>query len=374
VTEGTPLDIEDPYNDVPNKVLSSAGDAFVQGVLVVRGMGNAVGLPGNVFADNYYGDGSNLTGVVTSSFATDIYPTVSNTYNLGANTNTIKDVYIAGKIDLGTKVIEPYLDGVSFGSPLYPNSGLWDSTNAIGVHLDNRQLIASDGSSSMIDWSNVGTSGNYYFSSGILQGDGSGLTNIAGVWKDNGDGTIEPTTNSNRVLINGATDDATSALQVAGQIYSNTGISVGGLPDYGQLLWLNGAGSGTEAIARLNNIDGDAWFDATSGHYQGFRFGFNQSYWQWTAGIDSTDNDTFGFYPGAAQPYGSFALKLLQSGRVLMNSATDDTTSALIVSGVINTDTGYSVGASTGYTGDLNDSTSTKIADVVGGIITAVYY
>jgi hypothetical protein len=187
-------------------------------------------------------------------------------------------------------------------------------------------------------------------------------------------GTPALSITSGRVLINGATDDAASALQVAGVIYSNTGLAVGGLPDYGQLLWLNGAGSGTEAVARLNNIDGDAWFDATSGHYQGFRFGFNQSYWQWTAGIDSTDYDTFGFYPGAAQPYGSFALKLLQSGRVLINSATDDTTSALIVSGVINTDTGYSVGASTGYTGDLNDSTSTKIADVVGGIITAVYY
>lgn len=32
------------------------------------------------------------------------------------------------------------------------------------------------------------------------------------------------------------------------------------------------------------------------------------------------------------------------------------------------------VNGSAGYTGDLNDSTSTKIADVVGGIITAVYY
>jgi hypothetical protein len=136
-----------------------------------------------------------------------------------------------------------------------------------------------------------------------------------------------------RVLINGATDDTTSALQVAGQIYSDTGISVGGLPDYGQLLWLNGAGSGTEAVARINNIDGDAWFDATSGHYQGFRFGFNQSYWQWTVGIDHTDNDTLGFYQGAAQPYGSFALKLLQDGRVLINSAVDDTTSALQVAG-----------------------------------------
>lgn len=35
---------------------------------------------------------------------------------------------------------------------------------------------------------------------------------------------------------------------------------------------------------------------------------------------------------------------------------------------------GYKVGGVAGYTGDLNDSSSTKIADVVGGIITAVYY
>lgn len=34
----------------------------------------------------------------------------------------------------------------------------------------------------------------------------------------------------------------------------------------------------------------------------------------------------------------------------------------------------YYAGGVQGYTGDLNDSTSTKIADVVGGIITAVYY
>lgn len=34
----------------------------------------------------------------------------------------------------------------------------------------------------------------------------------------------------------------------------------------------------------------------------------------------------------------------------------------------------FRVGGVDGYTGDLNDSTSTKIADVVGGIITAVYF
>ncbi len=42
--------------------------------------------------------------------------------------------------------------------------------------------------------------------------------------------------------------------------------------------------------------------------------------------------------------------------------------------GIVNVTGSYSVNGTTGYTGDLNDSTSTKIADVVGGIITAVYY
>lgn len=35
---------------------------------------------------------------------------------------------------------------------------------------------------------------------------------------------------------------------------------------------------------------------------------------------------------------------------------------------------GYSVNSNPGYTGALNDSTSTLIADVVGGIITTVYF
>lgn len=34
----------------------------------------------------------------------------------------------------------------------------------------------------------------------------------------------------------------------------------------------------------------------------------------------------------------------------------------------------FSVNSTPGYTGDLNDSTSTKIADVVSGLITTVYY
>jgi len=49
-----------------------------------------------------------------------------------------------------------------------------------------------------------------------------------------------------------------------------------------------------------------------------------------------------------------------------------DQTYAINATGNIFVTNGASSGI--GYTGDLNDSTSAKIADVVSGIITAVYY
>jgi hypothetical protein len=49
------------------------------------------------------------------------------------------------------------------------------------------------------------------------------------------------------------------------------------------------------------------------------------------------------------------------------------TSGAIQAGGVVEASGFYATGIA-GYSGPLNDSTSTQIADVVGGIITAVYY
>lgn len=86
---------------------------------------------------------------------------------------------------------------IDFNNALNITSGVIGDNAAGGgngvqsVNVNNRILYAADGVTGMIDWSNSGTSGNYYFSGGILQGDGSGLTNIAGgYWTDSGNGYI----------------------------------------------------------------------------------------------------------------------------------------------------------------------------------------
>lgn len=63
---------------------------------------------------------------------------------------------------------------------------LHDSSNLFAIDWQNRLLTASNGSTNLIDFSNVNANGNYYFSSGILQGNGSGLTNVRGVWTTSG--------------------------------------------------------------------------------------------------------------------------------------------------------------------------------------------
>jgi hypothetical protein len=339
--------------DVANGSISANsgyfGNLYTQSGYSTIAVINDLGMTANIFMGNYgirdvnseYGNSGQVlssTGSATDwidspwvgTATSSLIPDTDATYDLGAMYYAWKDLYVGGYLYGANQ------GGMNIGSNMRFGSGITikDSSDYTSIDPYNRILYASDGSTSVLTWA------------------------------------------GGRALFNGATDDYTSALQVNGQIYSNTGISVGGLPDYGQLLWLNGGGTGTEAVARLNNIDGDAWFDATAGHYQGFRFGYNQSYWQWTVGIDHTDNDTLGFYQGAAQPYGSFALKLLQDGRVLINSATDDTTSALQVNGDVNITGDYLVnGVAIGggwvgtATSDLDMSTyAIKFAS--GGLIT----
>ncbi len=58
-------------------------------------------------------------------------------------------------------------NGVVVGAPSTPS-----------VDFNSHFIYASDGTTNLIDYSNSSSFGNYYFSGGILQGDGSGLTDV----------------------------------------------------------------------------------------------------------------------------------------------------------------------------------------------------
>jgi hypothetical protein len=101
----------------------------------------------------------------------------------------------------------------------------------------------------------------------------------------------------------------------------------------------------------------------------------NQQMW---FGYDTTGE--FGMLQCIKQYTGWVPLYLSSYSRTLIGTTTDDLTNTLQVGGTINaagdinTEMAFSCIGNVGYTGDLNDSANNKIADVVGGIIIAVYY
>jgi len=99
------------------------------------------------------------------------------------------DIHSSSSFYLGGSVYDDNeLESVNpTGRTLFDSSGNtnvdWQNTQlksggTLGLHWGNRKLVSDDGSTSMLDWSNTGTAGNYYFASGKLIGDGSGLTSI----------------------------------------------------------------------------------------------------------------------------------------------------------------------------------------------------
>ena len=88
------------------------------------------------------------------------------------------------------------------------------------------------------------------------------------------------------------------------------------------------------------------------------------------AGYNNTDSDKLHIGNNSTQDLieGDFSAKTIKFNTDSTSSDAFDVTSGMQFDGDLSPDGGVS----TGYTGDLNDSTSTKIATVVNGIITAV--
>lgn len=95
------------------------------------------------------------------------------------------DMYVNGLIKylpgsaVGIDLSNTYLlDSSALPTMLWANRQMIDTSGLNSMNWGSRQLLSTDGTTAMIDWSNNTMMGNYYFSGGILQGDGSGLTNI----------------------------------------------------------------------------------------------------------------------------------------------------------------------------------------------------
>lgn len=63
-------------------------------------------------------------------------------------------------------------------SALYTGSINNSGDSILAIDIGNHILYGSNGTTALLDFSNVGTSGAYYFSGGLLVGDGSALTNL----------------------------------------------------------------------------------------------------------------------------------------------------------------------------------------------------
>lgn len=79
------------------------------------------------------------------------------------------------------------------------------------------------------------------------------------------------------------------------------------------------------------------------------------------------------YFADSNAPYAGYFNDGLTTTEICNGTYGVSTTGAILAGGIVDS-SGYYIGGVEGYFGDLNDSTSTKIADVVGGIITAVYF
>lgn len=282
----------------------------------------------NCTVKNIFNQSLNTTDEVTFSKMN----TVGGTYDViigehynGEATATI-GVYGTGSTDPSANyfTIEP-------SSPNFPNGGggtkvIWGWGNPYGAGFD------------FGDWNMIG---------GLKNSPGDISFMLYDYFNSGGKPVLYFEGSTNNVLVNEDTDLGNGAkLQVNGLAYSNTGLAVGGMPDYGQLLWLQGQGIGTEAVARLANNDGSANFDVTAEVAQ-FRFGYNQNYWAWSAGFNHNDNDDWTFKSGGGLD--QTRLKLLQTGGILIPDRTatlpnDDSVNSIVMKGGLGT-----------YSDDTND-------------------
>jgi len=119
---------------------------------------------------SYFDSGTGYSAYVGSSgygagYFTDSTNSVSiadGTYAINATGNMLLSGYI--------------IDQYAYNAFDVTYRQILDFTGTLSAGFEERILYADDGSTQIMDWSNVGTSANYYFSSGVLQGDGSGLT------------------------------------------------------------------------------------------------------------------------------------------------------------------------------------------------------
>lgn len=159
-----------------------AGVVFETGSLVTTASFNAFTASYNTgsFTGSFYGDGSNLTGIVSSKWTgsnpisreSDVAITGSlrtrNTLGSGINTALGQLIYgDTASVDWRNRYLTDSSDitsidwqlrkaNDSFETPSidWGSRGAWDSNNAVSIDWDIRQLIKSDESTITVDWEN----------------------------------------------------------------------------------------------------------------------------------------------------------------------------------------------------------------------------
>lgn len=145
----------------------------------------------DTFTIGRIGDVVSLSTVTTTGVITSVITNSSNSSKIDVINGTLTDSSNTTSLSWESRTVldAGQNEAMDWANRIFVTSGgatvmnwesgfTYDLTGTLSINSDSRHLIALDGSTVILDWSNSTTLGAYYFSSGKLIGDGSGLTGI----------------------------------------------------------------------------------------------------------------------------------------------------------------------------------------------------